>query len=78
MRIEIDDAIITAATRCSDSFSCMSGDLSHLCKVEDCIAEDIHFVRCVDEPSCNYKIPFAKEYVCTCPVRQEIFNCYRI
>jgi hypothetical protein len=76
--IEIDQAIIAAATRCNDDSSCIRGNLAQLCQVVDCISNDVHFVKCVDEPACNYKVPFANEYVCNCPVRQELFNTYNL
>ena len=76
MRIEISDDIIEETAQCNDDFSCLLGDLTQLCKVESCVSNTIHFVRCLEGSQCNYKVPFGDGHVCTCPTRMEIYNQY--
>ena len=78
MNIEIDEGVVRATTRCNDHFSCLSGDLARLCKVEDCVSDAVYFVKCVEETDCNYKVPFGDGQVCTCPTRKEIYFRYKM
>jgi hypothetical protein len=49
----------------------------NLCKVKLCIAGQAHFLKC-DDRKCKFKSFFQDETLCTCPVRQEIYNLYGI
>ncbi|MCX9011739.1 MAG: hypothetical protein OIN66_11535 [Candidatus Methanoperedens sp.] len=76
--IKISEDILKKTSRCKKNFSCLSGEISTLCKVEFCIEDKIHFIRCVTTMPCSYKIPFGYSYVCICPVRKELHNRYKI
>jgi hypothetical protein len=45
--------------------------------VKFCLAGEVHFLRC-DDKKCKFKKYYGKEPLCTCPVRQEIYNLYKI
>ena len=77
MEIEIDKAIIDATTECKKNFLCLYGDTKHLCKVEYCVSDTVHFIECL-EPACRYKAMFGGSFFCTCPIRKEIYNRYKI
>jgi hypothetical protein len=50
-----------------------------LCNIDDCSEGKIHFV--IPEPNdhhCDYKTPFGYSFTCSCPVRKEIYNTYKI
>lgn len=74
----VHDDFIKAAIRCKKNHSCLSGDKDNVCKVEMSIGEKIHFIKCKNEDICNYRIPFGYSFVCTCPVRKELYNRYGI
>lgn len=74
----IDDKIIAGTLLCKRNFGCMKNNMHVYCKVEDCVNEKIHFVRCVDNLHCSYKMVFGNSNMCTCPMRKEIFNKYKI
>ncbi len=78
MDFKINDSILKNTTRCKKKISCLAGEISTLCKVELCIEDKIHFIKCVDNKPCSYKIPFGYSYVCICPVRKELHNQYNI
>ena len=77
MNIKVDENIIQKTTKCRKNFSCLSGK-TPLCSVELCIENKIHFIKCVGNESCNYRIPFGHSNVCICPVRKELYNHYKI
>ncbi len=76
MEIEIPDDVIKLATKCTKNFSCLYGDTERLCKVEYCVSDTVHFIKCL-EPTCSYKVAFGSGDFCTCPIRKEIYNRYK-
>jgi hypothetical protein len=76
MGIEVSEDAIKKTTKCRKNISCLSG--KEICKVELCIDNKIHFIKCVDNNPCSYKVPFGYSYVCLCPVRKELYNSYKI
>jgi hypothetical protein len=76
MNIKVDDNIKQETTKCKKKFSCLSGETP--CSVELCIDNKIHFIKCVSKEPCSYKVPFGYSDVCTCPVRKELYNNYKI
>jgi len=77
MNIKVDDNIKQKTTKCRKNFSCLSGE-TPICRVDLCIENKIHFIKCVNNESCGYRVSFGYSYVCTCPVRKELYNCYKI
>jgi len=78
MKIEIDKETLKQTTHCDSNFKCLKNDVAELCKIESCFNGELHFIKCKDELVCNYKMPFGGSYVCSCPVRREIYNKYRL
>jgi len=77
MNIKVDDIIKQKTTKCRKNFSCIT-DGTPLCSVELCIENNIHFIKCLNNELCSYKVPFGYSFVCICPVRKELFNTYKI
>lgn len=78
MKMDIDKKIINKTDRCKKNFECLKNKNHIYCKVKDRVGETAHFIECVDELNCNYKISFGFSYMCTCPTRKEIYNRYNI
>lgn len=76
--MKIDNDVIKKTSRCKKDHSCLSGDIADLCKVEMCVDDKVHFIKCNNEYACNYRIPFGYSFVCTCPVRKKIYNMYKV
>jgi len=70
------DKKITDSTECEKSFECLANQ-ENLCKVKLCIAGEVHFLKC-DDNVCKFKAYFGNESLCTCPVRKEIYNRYKV
>ena len=77
MKITIGNDVITSATKCEKNFLCLSGDTEHLCKVEYCVSETVHFIKNL-RVNCSYKASFGNDFFCTCPIRKEIYNRFNI
>ncbi|REE83269.1 hypothetical protein BX611_0556 [Lutibacter oceani] len=75
--MEIDKELIEKTTKCKKSFGCLNNDQHILCKVEHCVSNKVHFVKCSDN-FCPYRMSFGYSDVCNCPMRKEIFNKYKI
>jgi hypothetical protein len=79
MEIRVDFRIAAQARRCKREFACLSGDLAHLCKVEDVTAGALHLLDDTDVRVCGYRVQFGYNTVlCLCPVRQEIYRRYEL
>jgi len=75
MNKKIDKKIIDA-TACEKSFECLANP-DYLCKVTTCINGEVHFLWC-SEKECKFKISFGDDCFCSCPVRKEIYNRYKV
>ena len=76
--MEISQEILNLTTKCEKKFACLNNDTYTICKVENCISNEVHFVNCLNDNYCTYKLPFADSHVCRCLTRQEIFVKYGI
>lgn len=77
MNITISDAVRKTTTKCKNKFSCINGK-EDICAVEDCINDDVLFVKSQYNSSCPYQQQFGNEFICNCPVRKAIYDKYRI
>lgn len=75
---EINEDILEKTTECKKNLSCLSGEKIELCKVELCVEDKIHFIKCKNNEPCNYRVPFGYSHVCICPVRKELHNKYNV
>lgn len=76
--MEIDKIIIAETLNCNKNFDCLNSNTPVCCKVEDCINDEVHFIKCLEKLLCTYKLSFGESFICICPTRKEIFNKYRI
>lgn len=74
--MEIDRNIIAQTLRCEKNFDCLNNYKHVYCKVENCVNNSVHFIKCLDNNYCTYKMPFGNSFICTCPTRKEIFHKY--
>lgn len=76
--MEIAKEILDKTTNCQKGFECLKNDDHIYCKVENCVSDNLHFVRCLSRDYCSYQLPFGRSHICNCPTRKEIFNKYGI
>ena len=75
MKIELDANILSQTTECTRDFACLT-DPGQLCRVENCVNNKVHFIQCRNDVKCNYQISFGYSFICSCPIRKEIYNRY--
>ena len=78
MDIFVSDEAQSAATNCKKEFSCLKGERNELCTVEQCIDGKTHFIKCMSDGYCSYQHTFGSGFLCSCSVRKELFNKYKI
>ena len=76
--IEITGESLKKTGKCRKNHSCLSGERNDLCKVELNVDNKIHFVKCVNNEPCAFRISFGYSYICSCPIRKELFDRYNI
>ncbi len=81
MKCEIREEVKQATLACEKDFLCLSDNGTPLCKPSCNVIYSVgkvHFVEC--DGNCSYKLQFSKDYkyICTCPMRNEIYNLYKI
>ena len=69
---------ISAAVDCPKDCSCLNGGDKDLCRVISTINDEILYVVCLNGESCPYKGRDRERAYCSCPVRKEIYNKYKI
>ena len=78
MIFKVDDSIIKKTTNCEKNLSCLSEKRKELCNVTHKVEDEVYFVVCQDTEPCSYQSLFGYSFMCTCPVRKEIYNKYTI
>ena len=82
MKFEIADEIQKRTFYCTKEFDCLIDDTQRvcpLCPVAKCIDGGTHFIKCLGNNDCHYRVPIHGLYLkCTCPVRMEIYDKYQV
>jgi hypothetical protein len=81
MKYKIGEEVKQDTTACEKDFPCLSDNGYSLCKPSCKVINSVgkvHFVKC--NGYCNYKMEYSEDYlfICSCPVRNEIYNLYEI
>jgi len=74
--MDINKQTLKETTNCEKNFGCLNGHNHVYCKVESCVNNEVHFVKCLNEDHCLYKMNFGDSIICSCPIRKEIYNKY--
>ena len=78
MDYEIDEAIVKKADMCPHNQICLTAGGKPHCEIKETINDSVFFLKCRQPSSCAYQHSFGSAYMCSCPVRQEIYKKYRI
>ena len=79
MELFIKQEIKQSATLCKKEHICLKRQKECLCQVISTVNDDRLYVYCVSNMNgCNYKHKTDERILCTCPVRLEIYNKYKI
>ena len=83
MALSISDESLKRTKMCPSNFLCLTDKENPMCSKDrpmcpvDIPLESMLFVKYKDN-DCTYKEEYGAYYLCTCPVRFEIYNRYKI
>jgi hypothetical protein len=69
---KIPPEIMDATTRCKHEFSCLENENfcdTELCRIDYINGENIIFLKSNKPHDCPYRVGFADQMICRCPVR---------
>lgn len=76
---EIDEDIKKSATQCEKNVACLSDNNYKLCEVTRTASNNVFFIECRAGVHCSYRKSFGfSAYLCSCPIRKEIYRKYKI
>ncbi len=78
MKYELGTDFLNETVKCSDDFSCLTGDSKCLCEAVSAIDNKLLFIKSEQYKSCNYKVSFGYSFFCHCPVRKELYRLYKV
>ena len=78
METKVEDYILQATNKCKNNFSCLDGMEECMCKIIH--SNNNHTVQIDGKPvsACNYILSMGAKMYCLCPVRNELYNRYKI
>jgi len=79
MGITVSEDTLAQTTRCRNGFFCLSGTSPDVCEVEQALGgKPVLFVKKNTSYFCPYAGRYGTFYVCSCPVRKELYKTYGI
>jgi hypothetical protein len=78
MALKVSDEAIEKTTKCSWNYGCLDDNSpkcsanKSICKVKHAVDKFL-FINWNHE-DCSYKLPLGDDFLCTCPVRIEIYK----
>ena len=79
MGVTVSEDTLKGTTRCAKDFRCLSGEVDNMCQVGFLSnSAPILFVQKVQDQFCGYCGHFGHSWLCSCPVRIELYNGYQI
>lgn len=78
MLTQVEEQTLNRTVRCEKNYDCLKSKKHICCKVESCVNNAVHFISCIDNINCSYKMSFGDSFICTCSVRKEKFNKYGV
>jgi hypothetical protein len=78
MGINVSELIVKATTKCKKGFSCLSGKTACMCKVTASNPDHTLVIKPHSSDPCNYHLSLGNAHYCLCPVRNDIYNRYKI
>ncbi len=76
--LQVSEEVKQETTDCDKDFSCLKVIRKDLCRVEYFYDGKTHFIKCLNQGYCSYQQSYGNGSVCTCPVRNELYNKYKI
>ena len=78
MDIEVSEFAILATTKCKKDFSCLGGKQECMCEVAGANGHKTVAIKAKSVLSCKYLLHLNASSYCLCPVRNAIYNNYKV
>jgi hypothetical protein len=78
MKLDVDKKILALATKCQHHHICQAVGGKPHCAISETVNGSVFFTPCRHPVGCPYQCSFGSSFMCTCPVRQEIYKNHRI
>lgn len=78
MNCTVEKEILEKAKKCKHNFICQAVGGKPHCRISDTVNGSVFFTASRHPMGCAYQCSFGSAYMCTCPVRQEIYRKHRI
>ena len=78
LQIPTEQSDTRTGAQCNRAHSCLSGEQGCLCDVEQLLDDSILSVKPRPQTKCTHKMRYREAFLCTCPVRKEIYKRYKI
>ena len=78
LEISIEQVSPSTPVECDRAHSCLSGKKDCLCDVGQLLDVTILSVHPPAGMKCTHKMRYRDAFLCTCPVRKEIYKRYKI
>jgi hypothetical protein len=78
MELFVNDDIKQSVKLCINHHACLNGKKQNICNVISTLNTYELYVYGKGNSHCNYKHPLNERFLCTCPMRMEIYNKYGI
>jgi hypothetical protein len=70
--------IVKKATQCGYHYVCVNAEQLPKCSIRKVVQRTLFFTQEKIPSCCFYQCPFGDAFMCTCPVRQELYLKYKI
>jgi hypothetical protein len=74
----VSDLIVKATTKCKKGFSCLSEKTGCMCKAISSSPDHTVVIKPSSSDPCTYHRTLGNAHYCLCPVRNDIYNRYKI
>lgn len=78
MKYDVSRETLKKADRCPHHGICQTAGGKPHCEISESINSTVYFLTCTHPNGCSYQHSFGSSFMCSCPVRQEIYNKYHI
>ena len=77
MKFKIDTETLNEAGNCRHDFSCLNDNPECLCDIDyDLGKGKVIFLKPDQHLNCPYMLSYGNSYICTCPVRKNLYMLY--
>jgi hypothetical protein len=76
--MEILEETIQKTIKCEKNFYCLSCKPEELCKVIINLNPQLSIVQCGEDVPCLFFESYGKTKICKCPIRNELYNRYKV